>query len=197
MMYMPSKQNQLTNWYTRIPYRDRQAVGAVAVWLRPIRWQWFLTLTFPWSVRDETADQKLHAWFNALEHDLGTRICYVAGRERKPESYGIEVPWHFHSLVTAQTPIPKELLERHWNRVIRRTARGPSARVQTDIPALVEPYLDHEKGPEYCLKMMNDCNGDWQLRWLELFLPHQKQTPFPNSRSIRQQRRLLERSKLK
>lgn len=190
---MPTQKKERINWYKQIPYQDRQVVNAVAQWLRPIRWQWFVvTLTFSWRVTDETADGKLHNWLNAIERDLKTRVCFVAGKERKPESHGIECPWHFHILVTAQISLPKEMLERHWYRTIRRTAPSLSAQDDSDVPALVKPYHKHEMGLEYCLKMMNECNGEWQCRWLELFLPHQKRTIFPSSRRIRQRRRFLE-----
>ena len=55
------------DWYSRIPFHDRRAVDAVAKWLRPIPWQWFVTLTFPWDVRDATAVRKLRLLLNELE----------------------------------------------------------------------------------------------------------------------------------
>lgn len=59
--------------YTLIPERDRMVVDAAAKWLRPIQWQWFVTLTFPWNVKGETADVKLKEWLNLIERALKTR----------------------------------------------------------------------------------------------------------------------------
>ena len=80
------------NWYTLLLEKDRIVVDATARWLRPVSWQWFVTLTFPWNVRSETADAKLKQWLNQIERTMRTRVCFVAGKERTPRSYGMEVP---------------------------------------------------------------------------------------------------------
>src|ERR1019366_10219783 len=152
--------------YTLIPERDRMVVDAAAKWLRPIQWQWFVTLTFPWNVKGETADVKLKEWLNLIERTLKTRVCFVAGKERKPHSYGMEVPWHFHILAMSLAAMPKGLLEESW-----RTLMSPAARrlleaeaVNDSIAAeddpvddsvVVEPYKHNRQGPEYCLKSLN------------------------------------------
>lgn len=193
---MPDKQAAQSTWYTRISIEERRVLDATSNWLRQIPWQWFITLTFPWNVGAETAASKLKQWLNTLERQLRTQICYVAGMERKPETHGIEVPWHFHLLVTAQVALPQDLLSDTWEQLVWRRATRHSEQCEgVNAPALVDSYVHHLKGPEYCLKLMNDCNGDWQFRWLELFLPHQKQTSFPDGRAIRQRRRFLEQSK--
>jgi hypothetical protein len=106
------------NWYTAIPERDRIVVDATAKWLRPVPWQWFVTLTFSWNVRGETADLKLKQWLNTVERELKARVCFVASKECKPPSFGMEVPWHFHVLVAAQVSIPKELREGTWRHLV-------------------------------------------------------------------------------
>jgi hypothetical protein len=61
--------------------------------------------------RRETADVKLEHWLNLVERTLRSRVCFVAGKERKLRSYGMEVPWHSHILATSQVVMPKNLLE--------------------------------------------------------------------------------------
>ncbi len=189
-------------WYNLIPERDRLVVDAAAKWFRPVAWQWFITLTFPWNVRSETADAKLKEWLNIIERTLRTQICFVAGKERKPRSHGMEVPWHFHLLVTSMVDIPKMLVEDTWRDLVSRPARrrqeddaagvrlvGEDALASDNVlgdddpeddSVVVESYKHNCLGPEYCLKSINDCNGDWSFRWLELFNPRIKQTSFPN-----------------
>jgi hypothetical protein len=85
-----------------------------------VSWQWFVTLTFPWNVRSETADTKLKQWLNLIERTIQTQVCFVDGKERKPRSRGMEVPWHFHLLVTSLVDIPKWLVEDTWRYLLSR-----------------------------------------------------------------------------
>jgi hypothetical protein len=179
-------------WYERIPAQERAAVDAAAKWLRPVRWQWFISLTFTWNVRGETADRKFKKWVNLVERGMRSRMCFVAGKERKPSSHGMEVPWHFHVLVTSLAEAPKELLQKKWTGLVGSGTRREADGVVVEESILVEPYEGHLKGPEYCLKSMNDCNGDWLFRWLELFNPGIKQTTRPNHRSLVQRKRFDE-----
>jgi hypothetical protein len=181
------------NWYTTIPERDRAIVDAAAKWLRPVSWQWFVTLTFPWNVRSETADFKLKKWLNQIEKTLKSRVCFVAGKERKPHSDGMEVPWHFHVLVTSAAAIPQGLLEDRWKRLVSLGARRLQKDNAVDDSVLVTPFKNDLKGPEYCLKSLNSCNGDWHFRWLELFNPRIRQTGSPNHLTIRQRVRFAAR----
>jgi hypothetical protein len=193
------------NWYTLIPDRDRKVVDATAKWLRPVPWQWFVTLTFPWNVRSETADAKLKQWLNLTERTLRTKVCFVVGKERKPHSYGMEVPWHFHLLVTSMVDIPKELLVESWTTLVSPAARrqqevevvGSGALgevVPFDDSVVVESYKHNRLGPEYCLKSINNCNGEWCFRWLELFNPRIRQTSFPNHVKVRNRSRVAEQN---
>jgi len=187
-------------WYNLIPERDRQVVDATANWLRPVPWQWFITLTFPWDVRSETADAKLKQWLNLIERTLRTRVCFVAGKESKPRFRGMEVPWHFHLLVTSMVDLPKGLLVDTWKDLVSRAAQhrqdgaiGGSFAAEDALQAVdhkndsavVESYSDNRLGPEYCLKSINNCSGDWTFRWIELFNPKIKQTSYPSHSTIR------------
>lgn len=188
-------------WYHLIAEQDRVVVDAAAEWLRPVPWQWFVTLTFPWDVRSETADARLKQWLDIIERSLRTRVCFVAGKERNPRHLGMEVPWHFHLLVTSMVDLPKELLEDNWRRLVSYTTRhrkddGPiggslaaehvlQAVDHKNDSAVVESYSDNRLGPEYCLKSINNCSGDWTFRWIELFNPKIKQTNCPSHSKVR------------
>ena len=67
-------------WYNLIPERDRQVVDAAAKWLRPVPWQWFVTLTLPWNVRSETADAKLKEWLNLIERTMRPGSALLSAR---------------------------------------------------------------------------------------------------------------------
>lgn len=181
------------NWYTLIPAQERQEIDAITKWLSPVPWQWFVTLTFSWNVKGETADLKFNKWLDAVERELKARVCFVAGKERKPDSHGMEVPWHFHLLATSDVAIPHQLLVRTWQRVEGRARRSSGTQRQKDEIVLVESFKDNRGGPEYCLKSLNDCSGDWSFRWLELFNPLIKQTSRPNHDKIRQRARFTAR----
>jgi len=194
-MTSAAMQGSLDTWYTRIPYIDRLAVDATSNWLRPIQWQWFVTLTFHWNVRRETADKRFRNWINSVERSVGSRVCFAVGMERGPNRHGITAPWHYHLLVTATVDLPKELLEDKWLDLNRCSKMRKEDGKPADDSVLVKSYERHSMGPEYCLKKMNDCPGDWRFRWLELFLPHQKQSSKPNARKIRQRQRFLQQCK--
>jgi hypothetical protein len=182
----------ISDWYDRIPEAERHIVDAYAKWLNPIPWQFFVTLTFPWDATSETADQKLKELLNALERELKNSICFMAGKERKARSAGMNVPWHFHVLMTAQCPIPKDLIEIWWRQLVGASGTGGLGK---DDSVLVVPYDKNKRGVEYCLKLVNDCNGDWASRWLQLFHPTIKRTSQPDHRTLRQEKRFAGRSR--
>lgn len=140
-------------------------------------------------MRSETADRKLEEWINLVERELKTRICIVAGKERKPHSRGTEVPWHFHVLITALTQVPETLLQSHWKRVGGKSKKRIVDGKKVYQGILIEAYEGHRMGPEYCLKSMNECDGDWDSRWLSMFHPNIKGTSNPSHKTVRQDRR--------
>ena len=92
--------------------------------------------------------------------------------------------------------MPKKLLEESWRTLVSpaaqriREAEAVNDSIATedrfvDDSVVVEPYKDNRRGPEYCLKSLNTCHGEWCFRWLELFNPRIKQTSFPNHAKIR------------
>ncbi len=122
-------------WYNSIAARDKVVVNALAEWVRPIQWQLFVTLTFPWNVKDETADRKLATFLDQLECATKGRIGFLAGKESRSKT-GSAVPFHFHLLMTALEPISSELVESLWKRLVRRSRSGSSE----DDSVLVKPY---------------------------------------------------------
>jgi len=180
-----------SGWYTRLSRRDRRLVDATAKWLRPVRWQWFVTLTFPWNVRSETADRKLRELINLLERHHREVISFVAGKESRSRIGSSRIPWHFHLIVTSRVTVSKEALECYWLGLIRY---GGGMDTRLTEHALVEPYHAHERGPEYCLKAVNDCAGEWVLHGLECCLPRVCGPAKPNHGTVRRQRRAAVRA---
>ena len=178
------------SWYQRIPPHDRLVVDAVAKWLRPVPWQWFLTITFPWNVRSETAVHKLCSFINELERFSRANACFVAGQESKPRQCGVSVPNHFHLLLASHATLPREAVEALcFAQITHRPSQG---RNRESVHA--EHYNSDQRGPEYCLKAINDSHGDWFIHRLELFLPGAVGPSKPNHRSVRNDRRSREQA---
>lgn len=173
-----------SNWYDRIPSRDREVVNQVAEWIRPIPWQLFVTLTFPWNIRAETADQKLGDFINEIERNLKTRICLIAGKEGVTK-HGALVPWHFHLLLASVIPIPADMVEGTWRRLVGRSNSTSADDDSVDVRSFIADNL----GEQYVAKMIASHYGDWNVRWLHLFNPAINYTPKRDHRLIRQRRR--------
>jgi hypothetical protein len=116
----------------------------------------------------------------------------VVGVERSASQHGVSVPCHFHLLLTAVRRLPKEFLEDVWLDLNHCSKKRKENGEPEDDSVLIMAYMEYSLGPEYCLKKMNDCQGDWLFRWLEFFLPHQKQSSSPNGRKIRQRQRFFQ-----
>jgi hypothetical protein len=171
------------HWYTRIPENERLVLDAAATWLRPTTWQWFVTLTFPWNVKSETADLALRQLIDGLERKLRTNLGYVAGKERMTAD-GRTVPWHFHLLITSSVPVPQSAIEQGWKDIVKLRNRNRGCLAASDT-IQVDLYQTGRRGVEYCLKKMTDCSGDWILWRLHEFLPNSRGTDRPNHKSVR------------
>ena len=125
---------------------------------------------------------------------MKARVCFVAGKERKPTICGMKVPWHFHLLITSDIAVPEQLLKRLWVKLAGHRERRPDNDGFVDDSVVVEPYEHNCLGPQYCLKSMTTCDGDWLFRWLELFNPLMKQTSLPNHIKVRQRARFAAQS---
>jgi len=177
------------DWRQRVSARDRQTSDAVAQWLRPVPWEWFVTLTAPWNLRPETADKKLQQWRNSLEKLSRTNVCFAAARESKSTSYGIRVPCHFHVLLVSQMLLSKETIEFCWLNLISPSLAVRAQAGMRQESVCVERFDMYKRGPEYCFKFINECDGEWFSHRLERFLPNVSGTSRPNHRSVRSHRR--------
>ena len=171
------------DWFQQIPAAQRVTVNAAAKWLKAIPWQWFITLTFPWNVRQETAAGKLRNFVNIIEQHLKSNVCIVAGMESKSRHSGERVPWHYHLLLASRATIPREAIVALWHGQVASRAAKPS--IADSVQA--DRYDKHQRGVEYCLKRMGDNSGDWLFRRLPIFMPYGPRKP--NHRTVRGARR--------
>jgi hypothetical protein len=135
---------------------------AVANWLRPIEWQLFATLEFPWRARPETAGRKFAELVNTMERSLRTRVCYVNATETRSKTGSI-VPLHFHAAFTAVRPISHQLVAGIWNASVGRVASEAGDLAQ------VEPYDLSRDGIRYITKLMADPDCGLDVRNVHLF----------------------------
>jgi hypothetical protein len=176
------------DFYERLSVRDRIAVDALSKWLRPVGWQWFVTLTFPWNVKSETAVHKLRQLIDGLERHHRARVCVVAGQESKPRQHGMSVPTHFHLLLASHVRLSAEAVKALWFAQVTRC----SSQDRDDESILIKSYQAHQRGPEYCLKAINDSYGDWFIHRLEDFLPGAPGPGKPNHQSVRSAKRNMQ-----
>jgi hypothetical protein len=170
-------------------HRDQAIADAIAELVRPIEWQYFVTVEFPWNVRPETADRKFNALINELERSMKTRIGFLVGKENRTKS-GAPVPWHFHCVLAALRPIDASKIEAIWCRLVHRT-KSP----EQDV-VLIEPYNAARRGVEYIVKMIGTLDADWDFNWLHLFNPAIEYTPKFDHRSLRGDRRWQQQTTL-
>ena len=168
-----------------IPARDRDVVTTIEKWIHPIPWQWFITLTFPWEVREETAMNKLRQFANELERFARTSVCFVGGRESRSKKTGMSVPHHFHLLLVSRGVVTAEDIGMIW--------RGLVARRRSELSRYdcikVESYDPDARGAKYCLKQLTDDYGEWITHRLGQFLPGLPGPSRPNHRTVRNARR--------
>lgn len=177
-------------WYSVLSLEDRQFADAVALWLAPVRWQYFVTLEFTRDVVPATAIATLKKYMSRVGEAHREPICFVGGLENESKVTGMKVRRHFHLLLTAQLPIPATILKQHWRDLV---GVGAKDRLQPEGSSIVvEPVDPQRPGIEYCLKFANHCNGEWIFRWLEIFNP--KIPRSANYREVRQRRRAAARS---
>ena len=117
---------------------------------------------------DAQADKVFHAYINRLEHLLRARIAFVRGDEKRFSGCGMPASArHYHVLMTGTVPLdaPVEsvLLATQWRRF------GGSGQDQDSAKVL--PCVDPQERAAYCLKFINETEGDWKFGNLEWFMP--------------------------
>ena len=167
-------------WYPPMTPRQAEAVHAYAAWLHQIDWQLFATFTFAWRVSDAQADEVFRAFINDLERQIGSPIGFVRGDEKRRAGGSFsESGRHYHVLMTSHVPLDRHIIATIWRRY------GGSG-IDQDC-AKVDEYDARMDGAGYCLKMLNETEGDWMFRNLDLFLPGYK----PEKDNRRSRRRTL------
>jgi len=180
------------DWYANMAPNDRAFADSMADWVGDVPWQLFCTFTFPWNVSRKTADMQLRLLLNDLESHLKTQICFLAGKEMKPPSLGIGVPYHFHVLMAAHYPIPADQVAETWRHMVGKGKITPLC--PEGDSALVTLFDERQRGVQYCVKRANCCHGDWSFRWLELFSSKIPLSGSMTHRKIRQRKRSLLRA---
>jgi hypothetical protein len=129
-----------------------------------IPWQLFATFTFARRVADEEADVAFRAFINEIERQVRSPIAFVRGDEKRSAGFGLpESGRHFHVLLTSQVHLEPESIAKTW--------RGYGGNGKDYDSAKVDLFRPELKGAEYCLKMIDETEGDWKFRNLDLFLP--------------------------
>ncbi|HEY2470149.1 MAG TPA: hypothetical protein VGI45_20280 [Terracidiphilus sp.] len=165
-------------WYDRLTRPTSQEITtAYKEWLGQVPWKLFATYTFTWSVSDAQADDVFKAYINELEKLLRSPIAFVRGDEKRSAAFGLsENGRHFHTLLTSIVPLDPSMFKTRWYRYAGTGHRGDSADVRKYTPQL--------DGIGYCLKLIDETEGDWTLRNLDFFIPNWSATD-PNRRSRR------------
>jgi hypothetical protein len=180
---------------------ESDLAAALSEWLKPIKWQHFATLEFPWSARPETAVAKFASFINELEKTLRTRICVVYGAETRSKS-GATVPLHFHAAITAMKPIQAQLIVDLWLHEVGRDGSTTSAsgevvarkgKVKSDL-ALVVPYNPALNGIGYIMKQVQDDSFHWDARNIPFFTSQPSSDTMQDHAALRAARRLLKQA---
>jgi len=158
---------------------------AVAQWMRPIPWQSFLTLTFPFAPSAQVATAKFDELVNELEKAIRIKVGFVVAQETRDKS-GHYAQRHLHSVMTAAKPIPAQLVVDLWNQ-----SMGRSHQVDCDL-ALVTPYTSEGDPLGYMCKQIALDDSVWDLRNVESFLPGHVSEPVTTHKALRGARRFAD-----
>jgi hypothetical protein len=154
-------------------------VEGYKTWLENVPWQLFCTFTFAWQVSDPQALKVFTEFVNRLERFLRGPIVFVRGDEKRYSGCGMPAaPRHFHALLTAHRKLDRHWVAELWMSMAGRRENGAGANVR-----IYDPNLG---GLAYTLKFINEPDGDWGLRNVDLFLS----PPNPHDMNCRQRRRL-------
>jgi hypothetical protein len=146
-------------------------------WLNRVPWQLFCTFTFAWPVSDPQAVRVFGEFVNRMERALRGPVALVRGDEKRFSGCGMPgAPRHFHAVLTAHRKLDRHWVADLWMSLAGRRQGGAGANVRIYDPTL--------GGLAYILKFINEPDGDWDLRNVDLFLSQQ------GSMNCKQRRRL-------
>ena len=159
-------------WYENKPVqRDLDTVKEYADWLARVIWQVYGTFTFTWPVSDPQADTVFMAFINFLEHELGAPIAFVRGDEKRWSGCGKPgSPRHYHVLMTSTAYLDPQRLKAVWRKFAGSGCRKFDGSEYVQDSAKVLDRFDPRARAEYCLKFINETDGDWTHRNLHYFV---------------------------
>jgi hypothetical protein len=153
---------------TGVPFsgmrRGQRDLHTYVAWLRKVPWQLFCTFTFAWRVSDAQAVRVFKEFVNRLERSVRGPIGFVRGDEKRFSGCGMPgAPRHFHALLAAHRGLKQQVVADLWMSMAGRRENGAGANVRI--------YDANLGGLAYVLKFINEPDGDWELRNIDLFLP--------------------------
>jgi len=165
--------------WTRRGRVSAKELEVYVAWLQPVPWQLFCTFTFAWPVSDAQALKVFREFVNRLERYLRGPVAYVRGDEKRFSGCGMPgSPRHYHIVLSAHRRIDPVFVTDLWMSLAGRRENGAGAETRIYDPSL--------QGLAYVLKLINQPDGDWDFRNLDLFLPMKN----PALLTSRQRRRL-------
>jgi len=167
---------------TYTPFRPSTLSRATAEWLRPVPWQLFATLEFPWNASHKTASRLFDSLINKLERFMRTRVCFLRALENRSKR-GERVPVHIHSALACLRPISPQLVSGIWFASVGRPDSKESDLVE------IESFDSSMSGVDYIVKQMGDPDCEWDIRNVHLFNPDVKPEPKSDHASLRSDRR--------
>ena len=179
------KKQEPIRWYERerLPYQaDLRTAAEYANWLQAIDWKLFCTFTFAWKVSDPQADKTFVEFVNRLERLLKCDVGYVRGDEKRLSGCGKPASArHYHALLTSVAPMSSAVVEWLWKEMAGNRSDNGSAKVE-----LFDP---DQNGISYVLKFVNQVDGNWDYRKLDLFHPWSRSLQTPSKHWRRRLRR--------
>jgi hypothetical protein len=168
--------------------RERAIAQVYVNWLKQVDWKFFCTFAFAWKVSDQQAEKTFAAFIDRLARTLRCEVCYFRGDEKRVSGCGKPASGrHFHALLACVAPVNASFIEFFW--------KSMAGNRSDDAGAQVEEYNSSENGARYILKNINQPDGNWAFRNLELFHPEARASQTVNARWRRKQRRFEERQR--
>jgi hypothetical protein len=132
-------------------------------WLSQVPWQVFCTLTFAWRVSDAQANRVFTVFVDRMERYLRCPLTYVRGDERRFSGCGKPAaPRHYHVLFAAECKLETYWVAGMWTALAGARVEGAGAHVCE--------YDPNRNALAYTLKLINQPNGDWSFKNLDLFI---------------------------